>query len=180
MSQEKLQFKTGMSPEESLALAQTMLDSNFDDIADLAEFVNLPMGTYLFDVLKAEVGLNADKTGTVIKVVLEVVDTLELAAYPQVKLADLPEGAAPVPGSLASFQYHGAIGIAKFKKCFGDVPTQLGCPTPKSFIELMGSGQVKNLAGTTTLRADKEKVDVLADGTTKPKMYSELVSVILA
>lgn len=179
MSQEKLQFKQGMTDAEKLALAQTMMDSNWDEIADLPDFVNLPMGSFLVDVTRAEAALNKDGTDVVLKVIFEVVDTLELAQFPGVPAADLPAGSAPAPGSLTSYQYHGAIGIAKFKKIFGDTPQKLGAANPTQFIEILASGAVRNLAITTTLRADKEKVDLQADGSTKPKQYSELVTAAL-
>lgn len=175
----KLGYKKDATAEEKLALSLAMLESGLDNIETLPDFVTPPKGSYFVEsVQKCEAGLNSDGTDVVIKGILVMGDTIELASAPGIDPTTLPEGSYPPAGSLFSFQFHGAIGIQKFKKVFASVSDQLNPSMPvKELVETLASGSVAGLTMITTLRADKEKVDVAADGSTTPKMYAELVSV---
>ncbi len=175
----KLGYKKDMSAEEKLALSLAMLEAGLDTIETLPDFVTPPKGSYFIEsVQKCEAGLNEAGTDVVIKGIFVMGETIELASAPGIAPSELPEGSTPVPGSLFFFQFHGAIGIQKFKKVFASVSDQLNPGMQvKELIETLASGSVAGLTMITTLRADKEKVDVDANGNTTPKMYAELVSV---
>ena len=153
----KLGYKAGASAEEKLALGLAMLEAGLDTIETLPDFVHPPKGSYFVDsVLKCTAGLNKDGTDVVISGALVIGETIELASAPGVDPASLPEGSCPVPGSLFGFQFHGAIGIQKFKKVFAAVSDQLNPGMQvKELVETLASGSVTGLTMITTLRADR-------------------------
>lgn len=186
MSQEngKLAGKSGMSDEERLQLAQAMMDARFYDIETLAQFVNPPKGLYFLErIIKCEQGFNKDNTGLVITLMVELGDVIELAAFPGVTPADLPEGAAPAVGSLAMFSFHGPMGIQQLAQAFKSVIDQIDpAMTPRALVETLGSGSLSGLTMSCTLQASKDKMDPesVAAGDPKPMMFSKLISVMMA
>lgn len=186
MSQEngKLAGKANMTDEERLRLAQAMMDASFTDIEELAQFVNPPKGLYFIErIVKCEQGLNNEGTGLVIKLMVELGEAIELAAFPGMAPADLPEGTVPAVGSLVSYNFHGPMGIQQLALAFKPVITEIDpLMTPRVLVETLGSGSLTGLTMSTTLQASKDKMDPesVAAGDPKPVMYSKLISVMMA
>lgn len=111
-----------------LELFEQMLDLGYDQIEDLPDFILFPTGSYLFNCKGAEIGVNKDKTSGQVKLMFELVDTMELAN------AELEP---PKQGSLFMLTYQGKFGIQKFKKVFGDVWVQQGFASAREFIDNM-------------------------------------------
>lgn len=179
----KLQATKDMTDEQKLALAQAMMDASFDDIQDLAKFGQYPKGTYFVEgVQSAEIGLNNDNTQVVVRVIFVTGEAIELAQYPNVAAADLPEGAYPPPGSLYSAQWQGPMGIQRFKQIFEPVIKSIDpLMTPRQLVEMLAAGSVQGITIMNTRRNDKEKVELAADGVTQvPVTYNELVTVMSA
>lgn len=174
----KLGYVKDMTDEQKAELAAAMLDSSFEDIQDLPDFINLPKGTFeVSNITSADITFN-DKQEPVIRVVTEIGETVELAQFPNTPVTELDPALLPIPGSLTSFRYQGALGIQKFKKAFGPI-IQATNPTisVREFVETLGSGAITGITITTTLRASKDDMVLGADGVTMvPKMFQELVS----
>lgn len=177
----KLQGSKDLTPEQRLELAQAMLDASFDDIQDLAKFVKPPRGSFYIDnIVKCEIGMNQDSTDVVIQLIVEIGDTLELASMPGVVGDAIPAESKPPVGSLFSVRWTGAMGIQKFKGVFEQVIKSIDPNmSPRTLVEMLGANSITGMSMMTTLRADKEKVEIGEDGVTMvPVTYAEITAVM--
>lgn len=145
---------------DKLALFNSMLETGFDDIENLPDFVNLLDGSFLLNIEKVEIGKTQDETNGSVSIRCSLVETL---GRPEV--GEWPELA---PGSLVNFRYYGDFGIKKLKKEWAEVIAGLQCPTPAAFIDMAAGATI---AVTTRSRADKEDKSV---------RYTDVVSAVLA
>ena len=177
----KLQGSKDLTPEQRLELAQAMMDASFDDIQDLAKFVKPPRGSYYIDsIVKCEIGMNQDNTELQISLVTEIGETIELASQPGIPGDAIDPALKPPVGSLYSERWTGPMGIQKFKGVFEHVIKSIDpMMTPRTLVEMLGSNSIQGLSMMTTLRADKEKVEIGEDGVTMvPVTYAGIVSVV--
>lgn len=181
MSSEKLGYDKSLNEEQLAALANAMLNVSISDIEVLPDFVQLPRGMFFVEeVISCEIKIDAETQTPIIGVTFKVGETVELAAFPGVSPADIPEENQVAPGGLYSARFQGALGIQKFCKVFASVVQQMPEGTSVvGLVEALSIGQVTGLMFENTRRADKEKKEPNpVTGELQPVTYNELVRVI--
>lgn len=135
----------------------SLLDTSWDNIEDLPEFVTFPVGMYMFrgkDVkfMPADASKNKDAA---VMLMAEMIQPMEISK----------DATPPQEGSLLGIYYSGKMGIQRMKKVFGELASSLGASNPKEFLDQFTGSEfgaaIKN-------RADKNDPD---------KVYNEVITV---
>lgn len=145
---------------DALDQSSDLLDMVLEDIADLPEFKNFPVGAY-----RCAVTMESKKIGAhpAVEVQLKLMEVLELAN---------PEDTPPKESDTcnASFMLDNEYGLANFKK------------VAAKFADLAGSSQLRTIVDAvkdidctvlTGLRADK-KYNALPENANSPRFFLEL------
>lgn len=136
-----------------VATFDALLDTNLENIEDLADFELFPKGVYqLMGGNVKIIEADGDKDSGV-QLTMSNVAAIEL---------ENPDEEPPKEGSLLSQRFTGEFGVKMMKKVFGDVMAKIGATTPREFLD-----QFEGLEFAAQISHRRDKND-------KDKVYNDI------
>lgn len=128
---------------ENIDLMNSLLNTSFDDIEDLPDFVTPVPGAYNLGCVKAEFVTDEENDKAFVNIVWQILGVVEQ----EKDKVDYPEG------TLFGTRYYGEFGIKKFKKIYAALIEQLNCSNAAELIDQMENAEVLAIV---TNRSDKD------------------------
>lgn len=144
---------------ENISKVSALLNTNWEEIENLPDFVAPQNGSYKFVVEKAEVKTDEDNDKISVLVIMSIKETVE---------TDVPMETPYPEGTLCSLRYFGEFGVKLFKKDWSHVQEAIGAASPAEVID-----QLAGLEVFGTMRQRKDKDD-------PTKVFAEAVTIVMA
>jgi hypothetical protein len=178
---ELLKSIRGADAAVNAEIARQMMNTAVSNIETLPDFTKLLPGKWLVGEVISCSSEDHEEHGVKISLQCTIDACIELAQYPNVPVADLPQELLPAPGSLVSFSWTGALGVQQFIKVCGELIAQIGeAVSVPEVIERLSYNQFAGMALVTGQRKDKEKTELdLATGKEVPVLYTTLQKIFV-